>query len=100
MFVLANVCQAVAMILDKLLFAYSLLIVVAVLVQWVHADPWNPIVQFIRATTEPVFAWIRRRIPKVVVGSFDLSPVVVLLTLLFLKIALVQSLFEFSLRLR
>lgn len=60
---------------------YSLVVIGAVIVSWVNADPRNPLVRFLRAATEPVFRWVRRLIPFVVIGGFDLSPVVVLLGL-------------------
>ena len=64
-----------------LLWLYSLVVIAAVLVGWVSPDPWNPIVRFLRRATEPVFARIRRWIPFVVIGGFDLSPIVVLVGL-------------------
>ena len=100
MFVLGNVCQAVATILDKVLWLYSIVIMVAVLISWVHPDPFNPIVQFLRSVTQPLFAWVRDRLPFVVVGMIDLSPVVALLIIQLLQMVVVRSLFEFGLRLR
>ena len=100
MFIFGNAVQAVAAILDKALWLYSVVIMIAVLLSWVSPDPFNPIVQFLHAVTDPVFAWVRRRLPFAVVGMVDLSPLIVLITIQFLKIALVQSLFELGLRLR
>ena len=100
MFVLANFLQAVATILDQVLWLYSLVIFIAVLVSWVHADPFNPIVQVLRAVTEPVFAWVRRRIPFAVVGLLDLSPMIALLLIWFARLFIVRSLLELAARLR
>ena len=100
MFVLGNACQAIATILDKVLWLYSIVIMIAVLISWVSPDPFNPIVQFLRSVTEPLFAWVRRRIPFAVVGMIDLSPLVVLLIIKLLQMVVVRSLFEFGLRLR
>ncbi|PIQ83322.1 MAG: hypothetical protein COV75_08150, partial [Candidatus Omnitrophica bacterium CG11_big_fil_rev_8_21_14_0_20_63_9] len=73
MFVIGNLVQAIAIILDKTLWVYNLVILVSVLMSWVNPDPFNPIVQFLRAITEPVFGWIRRRMPFTMVGMIDLS---------------------------
>ena len=100
MFVLGNLCQATATILDKVLWLYSIVIMIAVLISWVSPDPFNPIVQFLRSVTEPLFAWVRRRIPFAVVGMIDLSPLVVFLIIRLLQMVVVRSLFEFGLRLR
>ena len=100
MFVLANICQAVAMILDKVFWLYGLVIFIAVLITWVSPDPFNPIVQFLRAVTEPVFGWVRRHVPFAMLGMLDLSPMIVLFSLWFLRLALVPTLFDLAVRLR
>ena len=100
MFLIGNICQAAATILEKVLWLYSIVIMIAVLISWVSPDPFNPVVQFLRSVTEPLFAWIRRRLPFAVVGMIDLSPLVALLIIQLLQMAVVRSLFEFGLRLR
>jgi len=75
-------------IVNILLSAYFLIVLVAALLSWIKPDPYHPIVRFIRAVTEPVFYRIRRLMPFVMVGGFDLSPVVVLLAIEFLKMFL------------
>jgi YggT family protein len=71
--------QEFGRLITGLLWVYSIIVIAAVLVSWVNPDPWNPIVRFLRRATEPVFARVRRWIPFVVIGGFDLSPIVVLL---------------------
>ena len=100
MFVLGNLCQAIAMIFEKVLWLYSIVIMIAVLISWVSPDPFNPIVQFLRSVTEPVFAWIRRRVPFAMVGMIDLSPIIALLTIQLLQMVVIRSLFELGYRLR
>ena len=100
MFVLGNLVRAVATILDKVIWLYTIVIMVAVLVSWVSPDPFNPVVQFLRSVTEPLFAWVRRRLPFAVVGMVDLSPLIVLIFFQFLQMVLVRSLFELALRFR
>ena len=100
MFVIGNLCQAAAVILDKVLWLYNIVIMVAVLMSWVSPDPFNPIVQFLRSITDPIFAWIRRRLPFTMVGMLDLSPLVALLIIYLLQTVVVRSLYEFGVRLR
>lgn len=100
MFVIANLCQAFAMILDKVLWLYSIVIMISVLISWVSQDPFNPIVQFLRSVTEPLFAWVRQRLPFAVIGMVDLSPLVVLLAVQLAQQVLVRSLFDLAFRLR
>ncbi len=100
MFIAANLVQAVALILDKVLELYNLVMIVSVLVSWVSADPFNPLVRFLRGATEPVFSWIRTRLPFTMVGMLDLSPMVAFLGIYFLRLFLVRTLLDLSLRLR
>ncbi|HEX9779792.1 MAG TPA: YggT family protein [bacterium] len=99
MFVLGNLLQATAVIIDRVLWIYSFVIFVSVMISWVSPDPYNPVVQFLRAVTEPVFAWIRRTLPFTVVGMLDLSPLAALLGIWFLRLFLVASLYDLSHRL-
>jgi YggT family protein len=93
MFVMGNFLQAVAAVLDALLNLYWWLIIGSVVVSWIGADPYNPIIRFLRGATEPVFYQIRTRLPMVF-GGMDFTPIVVLLAIQFLRIFLVQSLYQ------
>jgi len=100
MFIIGNLIHAVAVILDRVLQLYSFVVLVAVLVSWVNPDPGNPLIRFLRSATEPVFDWVRRRLPFTVVGMMDLSPLVVFFTIWFARLFLVSSLIDISIRLR
>ena len=100
MFVIGNLLQTIAFIVDRVLQLYNLVLIIAVLVSWVRPDPFHPIVQFLRMASEPVFDWIRRRAPFVVVGMLDLSPLVAFLIIYFLRSFVVATLIDFSLRLK
>ena len=100
MFIFGNFLRAVALILDQLLQIYSFVVLVAVLLSWVHPDPSNPIVRFLRSATEPVFDWVRRRLPFTMVGMMDLSPIAVFLGIWFARLFLVNSIIDIASRLR
>lgn len=95
MFVVENFLQALAVILNGLLTVYWWVVVAAVVVSWVGADPYNPIVNFLRRATEPVFYRIRSAVP-LVFGGIDFTPLVVLLGIEFLRLFLVRTLFDAS----
>lgn len=61
-----------------LLNIYTWVIIIAAILSFVNPDPYNPVVQFIRRVTEPLFAFIRQKLPFVVVSNIDLSPILVL----------------------
>ncbi len=88
--------SALIFLIDNAIKLYSFVIIGAVIVSWVNADPWNPIVRFLRAATEPVFRWVRRVLPFVVIGGFDLSPLVVWFGLYAARILVVGYLGELS----
>ena len=93
MFVVSNFLVALARIVDTLLWAYMWVIIIRALLSWVSPDPYNPIVQFFYRATEPVLRPIRRRLPTWQMGM-DLSPIVVILIIVFLQYFLIPVLFE------
>jgi len=96
-FVLSNFLLACAQGLNAILTIYSWISIVRALISWVSPDPFNPIVRFLVQTTEPVLDPIRRRLP---VMPIDLSPVIVLLFLMFLRSFLVRTLLEIAVQVR
>ena len=100
MFVLSNFISAVAHILDILLNIIYWLVIIRALVSWVNADPLNPIVQFLNKTTEPILEPIRSRMPLNFRFGIDISSVIVILIIMFLRSFLIKSLFDFSIWLR
>jgi YggT family protein len=98
MFVLANLLNAVAYILKFVLNIYMWIIIGRALISWVNPDPYNSIVKFLYKATEPLLYRVRRVLP--VMGGVDLSPIVVLLAIMFLQNFLVVSLFDLALRLK
>ena len=96
--VLSNLIRAIAEVLSSLLTIYLWIVIIAALLTWVNPDPRNPIVRFLYSVTEPLFQQVRRRLPFVYAASIDFSPLVVILAILFLQIAVVQTLRELAFR--
>ena len=69
---------------------FSLLILARIVVSWLNLNPYNPIVQFLHNTTEPILAPVRRLLPAT--GMIDFSPMVVLIAALILQRVVVQIL--------
>lgn len=70
-------------IVSSVLTIYSFIVIGAVLISWVGPDPYNPIVRILRQLTEPTFKLFRRYTPRL--GAIDISPVVVLLLIMFIQ---------------
>lgn len=96
MFVLANLLNALAIILSWALSIYMWIIIIRAILSWVNPDPYNPIVQFLHNITEPVLGPIRRRLPYM--GGIDISPLVVLLVIIFLQSFLVATIRDMAIR--
>jgi YggT family protein len=78
---------AVGTFFDVLLFALQALqwiVIIAAVISWVSPDPRNPIVRFLRLTTEPLFRPFRRLLPPSRTGGLDFSPIFVLLAIYLL----------------
>jgi len=99
-FAVSNLLSAAAQVIDMALTAYYWVIIVRALISWVSPDPFNPIVQFLQTVTEPVLAPIRRILPPMFRFGIDISPVIAIFLVIFLKSFLVRTLFDLSLRLR
>jgi YggT family protein len=97
MFVAGNFLSAVATVLDMVLEFYKWVVIIAALLSWVNPDPYNPIVQFLRKITEPVLYPIRRAMGGYGLG-IDLSPLVVILVIIFLQQFLVHTLRQAALQ--
>jgi YggT family protein len=91
MFVVSNFFSALAKVVDIVLNVFYWLVLVRALVSWVNPDPFNPIVQFLERVTEPLLAPVRRLLPAM---TIDLSPLVVVLVIVFLQKFLVPTLFD------
>lgn len=98
MFILANLIIALARVADILLSIFWWLLLIRVLVSWVSPNPFNPLVQFLYRSTEPILDPIRRLLPPM--GPVDFSPIIAFFLILFLQSFFVQSLFDIAYRLR
>ncbi len=99
MFIAGNFISAMATILDMVLSFYMYVIVARAILSWVNPDPYNPIVQFLYKITEPVLYPIRQKMGRYMSG-IDLSPMILILVIIFLQNFLVGSLIALSHRLR
>jgi YggT family protein len=95
MFVLGNLIEALAKIVDIGLTIYMWMIIIRAILSWVNPDPYNPIVMFLYRTTEPVLYRIRKWIPLGNIG-IDVSPIIVILVIIFLQSFLVRSMLQLA----
>ena len=99
MFILGNLLQATAQVLNIVLQLYMWIIIIRALLTWVNPDPHNPIVQFLYSITEPVLLRVRQLIPMSGIG-IDFSPILVLLAIVFVEEFVVNSLMTLAMQLQ
>ena len=68
-------------ILIMILSLYSWVVIIAALLSFVNPDPNNPIVKILRDLTEPVFSYVRKKLPFVVYNGIDFSPLLILIAI-------------------
>ena len=109
MFVMANFLMALSRVIGVVNFLLSIYIYVIIfraLISWVNPDPYNPIVQFLHRTTEPVLVPIRHGLIRIFKREFwiDVSPIIAILAIwvlqIFLQNFVANSLIELALRLK
>ena len=99
MFIIGNLIYAAAYVSDIVLSVYQWVIIIAAVISWVNPDPYNPIVRFLYTVTEPVLRPIRRLIGYRL-GPIDISPVIVILAIIFIQRFLISSLIEMAYKLK
>ena len=80
-------------IVNVVLTLLMYVIIARVVLSWIirpnpYAQP-NPIVQFLNAVTDPLLRPIRRFVPRL--GPLDISPMVAILILMFIRIFLARA---------
>jgi YggT family protein len=80
--------RAMLEVVFAILSVIQWLVIIAAVISWVNPDPRNPIVQFLYRTTEPILRPFRKILPPHRTGNIDLSPILVILLILFLKVFL------------
>jgi YggT family protein len=96
MILLANILLALAKIVELtsgLLTIYKYVLLASVVISWVNADPYNPIVNFIYRATEPVLCRVRRYMPNT--GMIDLSPIVVFVLIYLVQIIVFDTAYTY-----
>ena len=101
MFVLGNVLMGLGVVLQNLLWFYSIVLFATAVVSWVSADPRNPIVRFLHTATDPLLRIIRRMLPtNLRYFPIDIAFLVLLAIVLFSQFAIAQTLIDIGVRLR
>ncbi len=84
-----NPSGALIYLVTTIIDLYVAAIMLRLLLQWVRADFYNPLCQFLVAITNPVLIPARRFIPSI--GKLDTASVVVMLLLELIQLAIISQ---------
>jgi len=70
-------------LLDRLIWALSLLLIISAVMSWFQPDPRNPFVRLIHAIVDPLLLPVRAILPPA--AGMDFSPMVVMIILWILR---------------
>jgi YggT family protein len=88
---------AIADLVDFVLLLYIVLVIVRVVMSFVGADSYHPVVPLVMQLTEPTLKPFRRLLPNV--GGIDFSPMLVLLVITLARVLIAKPLLDLGLRL-
>lgn len=83
---------ALADLIDFVLLLYIVLILVRVVISFIGADSYHPVVPLVHQLTEPLMKPFRRWIPPM--GGLDFSPMVVLLVIAIARVLIASPLLD------
>ena len=84
-----HIGNASTFLVETLFGLYILIVMLRLLLQWVRADFYNPLSQFIVKATQPVLAPMRRTLPTI--GGIDLACVLFLVVLQFAELWMITG---------
>jgi YggT family protein len=96
MILFANFLIAVSKILDVVLLISMWVLIFRVILSWVRIPSLYSVSVILYHLTEPVLKPVRRFVPPHKFGGIDLSPMIVILILVFLDTFLVKSLYLYA----
>ncbi|MFA5928366.1 MAG: YggT family protein [Candidatus Margulisiibacteriota bacterium] len=80
-------------LIDIIFRVLSFLILIRVIISWIPHDPYHPLINIIYQITEPILRPIQGIVPPSRMGGLDISPIIALFLLSFLKSAIMNLLF-------
>lgn len=92
MILLGNLLSAVAKILNIVLILYMWIVIIRAVLSWVNIPSLYEVNVILYRLTEPVLRPIRKLVPPHRVGGIDISPIILVLVIIFINSFIVKSL--------
>ncbi len=92
----ASIFRAFAQLVHTLIQLYILVIIARAVISWLGDITPNPLVMIIMRLTDPLFRFIHRRLPFLIIGGIDISPMVIVFALYLLDSLATGLLLDFA----
>lgn len=86
---------AILQMIHAVIFTFIIIIIIASVLSFMKVDPYNPIVATINRLTHPMFQWVHRKFPFLIISGIDLSPIAIIIALQLIDTFLAQLLVGF-----
>ena len=93
-----NFILAIARVLNFFVSAYTIVIVFRVILSWIQIPSLYPVAVIVYKLTEPLLKPIRKYVPPHKMGGLDLSPMILLVALMFINTFVIRSLLQYAMR--
>ncbi len=94
----ANFFDALARILNFVVSAYTIVIVFRVILSWIQIPSLYSVAKIVYKLTEPLLKPIRKYVPPHKMGGLDVSPMILLIILIFINSFVIRSLIQYAAR--
>ncbi len=94
----ANFLFALARILNFVVSAYTFVILLRVILSWIQIPSLRPVAVIVYKLTEPLLKPIRKYVPPHKLGGLDVSPMILLIILMFINSFVIRSLMQYAIR--
>lgn len=96
MILFANFLIAVSKIIEIVLMIYMWIVIIRAILSWVQIPSLYSVSVILYYLTEPVLKPVRKFIPPYKLGGIDISPMIIILMILFIDSFLVKSLSQYA----
>jgi YggT family protein len=93
-----NFVYAIARLLNTVVSIYTIVIIFRVVLSWIQIPSLYPVSVIVYKLTEPVLKPIRKYVPPHKFGGLDLSPMILLVGLMFINNFVIKSLIQYAMR--
>lgn len=82
--ILSEFFRAFAQVFHLVIHVYIFIIIVRSIMSWMGNMPYNRFTLLLRKLTDPVFRLVHKSLPFAIIGGIDISPIIIIIILIFI----------------